>query len=256
MVSNAFAIISDIHANLPALNAVFRDIEVLGIERIICLGDVIGYGPDPVSCVDRVRERCEVIVCGNHDEALIFGGIGFHQQARRAIEWTASQLKPGFFSGTKVRKRWDFVTQFKMSHRERNDLFVHGSPRDPTSEYILPRDAALGETPKLVEIFSSFEHRLFAGHTHLPLVIDDGYECISPSSRGNRFQCDPGRKYIINVGSVGQPRDKDNRSCYVVVEGETVHWRRVAYDFMRTVKRINQSEGLHDSLGSRLIVGQ
>jgi len=250
-----FAVVSDIHSNIPALDAVLKDIEEQKVEKLICLGDVIGYGPHPIECAEKIMNRCDVVICGNHDEALKMGGLGFNGRARRAIEWTQEQLRPGFFSGMTVRKRWEFLTNLPMLHKEDRDLFIHGSPRDYTSEYVLPNDAQFGETPKLKEIFEQVDWRLFLGHTHLPMILTDEYECITPEKVDNEWECNEDEKVIINVGSVGQPRDKNPRASYVVVDGPKVTWRRVEYDFMTTVNRIKQIEKLDSSLGERLISG-
>ena len=101
-----YAIVSDIHSNIEALSVVLDDIEKLGITDILCLGDVVGYGPNPLECVDLIMERCKVTLKGNHDEALVHGAYAFNLRAQKAIEWTRDQLKPGFFSGSAVRRRW------------------------------------------------------------------------------------------------------------------------------------------------------
>jgi predicted phosphodiesterase len=134
-----FAAISDVHANLEALEQVFADIDRQGIKDVFCLGDIVGYGPTPLACVDKIFERCRVIVRGNHDEALLSGAYGFHGRAREAIDWTREQLKPGFFSGINVRTRWERMTQLPLIHQEGDFTFVHGSPRDPTTEYVIPQ---------------------------------------------------------------------------------------------------------------------
>lgn len=250
------AIVSDIHANLPALRAVLADMDEQGVGRALCLGDVVGYGPHPTECIDLIRERCEVVVCGNHDEALLMGGLGFHVRARDAIRWTKAQLEPGFFSGPRVRERWDFVTKLALRHEEGGDLFLHGSPEDETSDYLMPHEASMGPTPKLERIFGAFEKRLFLGHTHFPMVMTEDYETWRPEEVEHRWLCRDDRKVIINVGSVGQPRDRDPRACYVIVDGPLVMWRRVSYPVMETVEQIRAIEDLHPSLAERLIVGQ
>ena len=101
-----YAVISDIHSNLAALTAVLADLDALGVRDVRCLGDVVGYGPDPLECVDLVLARAQVVVRGNHDEALVHGAYGFHLRAKEAIDWTRDQLKPGLLSGPAVRRRW------------------------------------------------------------------------------------------------------------------------------------------------------
>jgi diadenosine tetraphosphatase ApaH/serine/threonine PP2A family protein phosphatase len=250
-----YAIISDIHSNTPALEAVLEDIDSRRIKKIICLGDVVGYGPHPIECADLIMKRCETVICGNHDEALTLGGVGFHQVARDAIQWTKEQLQPRMLSSGATKDRWAFLTKLKKEHRDGSDRFIHGSPRDFTCDYILPGDAAFGRTSKLDEIFDAFDHRLFVGHSHLPMAMTEDCEVIIPSHVGNEYECDPAQKVVINVGSVGQPRDKDPRACYAVVDGSKVTWRRVEYDLMTTVRRIESIERLSGRLAERLITG-
>src|SRR5437660_10094991 len=130
------AIISDIHSNLEALTAVLDDAEAHDVDEIVCLGDVVGYGPSPIEVVDLVRERASACVRGNHDEALVTGGVGFRGIARDAIDWTRTVLQPGFFSGAGARRRWEWITHLPDRHEVGPDLFLHGSPRDPMNDYL------------------------------------------------------------------------------------------------------------------------
>ena len=253
-----YAVISDVHSNLEALRAVVDDLDALGVSEVYCLGDVVGYGPNPAECVDLVLERCRVTVKGNHDEALIHGAYAFHQRARDALDWTRDQLKPGFFSGPVVRRRWDYLSQLPLRHEVGEDLLTHGSPRDPTNEYILGTQVGFGPTEMFEEIFAGFSRWLFVGHTHMPCVITDRYETRTSAELENTYRypdlCD--RQVIVNVGSVGQPRDLDTRACYVVVDGDTITWRRVEYDVEQTAAKIASIVNLHPSLGDRLKVGR
>jgi diadenosine tetraphosphatase ApaH/serine/threonine PP2A family protein phosphatase len=252
-----YALISDIHSNIEALTAVFADIDALGIKDVRCLGDVVGYGPSPVECVDLVMSRVAFCVKGNHDEALIHGAYGFHMRAAQAIDWTRDQLQPGFFSGLGVRKRWDWLASLPVRHDEGPDLFIHGSPRDPTQEYLLAHEVSFGPSEKYEEVFASFERLVFVGHSHLPGVIRSDYETKTPAELGEALKISElaGKKAIVNVGSVGQPRDKDPRACYVVVDGDVIRWRRVAYDVARTNERVKETPRLDKSLGERLLAG-
>jgi predicted phosphodiesterase len=252
-----YAVISDIHGNLSALQAVLADIDAQGIEEILCLGDVVGYGPEPQPCVDLVRARCAVTVMGNHEEALVHGAYGFHLRAREAIDWTRDQLKPGFFSGSLVRARWDWACALPLRHERGPDLFVHGSPRQPTSEYLLSHELDQ-QLEKYQEVFDATDRLLFVGHTHLPGVITDAFEWLTPGQIDGTydFAARPESKAVINVGSVGQPRDGDPQACYVVVEGTRVSWRRVTYDVEQTVARVALVPRIHPSLGKRLLLGR
>jgi diadenosine tetraphosphatase ApaH/serine/threonine PP2A family protein phosphatase len=252
-----YAVISDLHANLPALEVVLADIDAQGIDEIYCLGDVVGYGPDPLACVDLMSERSRVTVQGNHDQALVHGAYGFHLRARDAIDWTRDELKPGFFSGRRVRDRWNWITSLPLRFERGPDVFVHGSPRDPTSEYLL---AAWVDTQResFEDAFSATQRLLFTGHTHLPCAITDTYDVLLPANLEEGFVVGARgeSRAIVNVGSVGQPRDKDPRACYVVVHEEgadlRIEWRRLPYAIETTVARVDAQPRLHPSLGERL----
>ena len=138
MAAGKRALISDIHGNYEALSAVLDHIESQGIKRIVCLGDIIGYGPDPIRCLDTVIERCELTILGNHDQATIFDPEGFNPVALRAIFWTRDQLEKTVDGVDKSNRRWDFIGELPRRHDEGRILFVHGSPRDPTNEYVFP----------------------------------------------------------------------------------------------------------------------
>lgn len=251
-----YAVISDIHANQPALEAVLRDIDAQKIQDVICLGDVVGYGPDPLQCVDLIQERCSLTVMGNHEEALVkeAAAWGFHAVARSAITWTRDQMEPGFFSGPIVRRRWEFVRDLPLRAERGPDVFVHGSPRDPTTEYLLANEVAWNPA-KYEEVLEATDRFLFVGHTHLPCVIDQGLTVQSLDELGGVYRRPAGQRAIVNVGSVGQPRDRDPRACYAVVDGDQVTWRRVSYDVPATVARIQGIDELDDRLAKRLEAG-
>lgn len=251
----AFAVISDVHSNIEALTAVFADIDARGLAPVYCLGDVVGYGPDPESCIDLVRERCKITIRGNHDEALFSGADRFNPYARHAIEWTKSRIRPGLFRGRAAARRWKFLQELPLEYREGPHYFVHGSPRDPVNEYVYREDVFFNADGKLRSIFKTVERVLFIGHTHLPVVISDSLETFVPGEEGNDFHLAPDRKYIVNVGSVGQPRDRDVRACYLEVDGDQLRYHRVRYEVETVVKKIGANPALDSVLGSRLLVG-
>lgn len=247
------AIISDIHGNLEALRAVLEDIDRQeAIDEIVCLGDIVGYGPSPAECVDLIRERCSVVIRGNHDEALVHGPIGFTPLAREAIEWTRKKLRPRFWKPGST-ERWSFLEDLRTREEWHGYLLVHGSPRDPTSEYIMDREVHLGDPQKFTEIFASFEKVCMVGHTHIPGVFYEGPRFVPQRELEEEFRAD-GEKMVINVGSVGQPRDRDPRACYLLVDPErdAFRFRRVDYDCDQTRERIHRIPGLNPQLGDRL----
>jgi len=245
------AIVSDIHGNLEALEQVLVDIRALEIERIICLGDIVGYGPNPKECIDAAM-RFDVNIMGNHEEAILFEEkmTNFNVKARQAINWQRSMLmEPA--DNRNNHTRWDFIGTLQPKYEEGGNLFVHGSPRDPIHEYLFP---AMAET--LADDFNMFENVCFIGHTHIPGIFTPELRHLSPEDADNKYQVMS--KAIINVGSVGQPRDGNNQACYVVYEASesTVVFRRVPYDYEKTLNKIRNVEQLDDSLGERLALGK
>ncbi len=252
-----FAVLSDIHSNLEALDAVLQDVAAQGIREILSCGDIVGYGPNPAEVVDRAMDW-KATVKGNHDEAVVNESFGFNPVAREAIGWTREQLKPGFLSGRAKRGRWEFLQGLPLTHREGPFEFVHGSPRDPTMEYILKTDIDefAGVSDKLRDIFTRFDRVLFVGHTHEPGVFTEDGQYFSVAELNGTFRIPAGGKCILNAGSVGQPRDGDNRACWVSVDGDTVRWRRVAYDFRTTQAKIRAIPQLDPRVGDRLELGR
>ena len=246
------ALISDIHSNLEALQAVLEDIRQQGITEIYCLGDIVGYGPNPRECIDLVM-KCDACILGNHDQGALFDPDGFNVGAERAIFWTREQLENPTGDPEKNAQRWDFLGTLPRCVREGEFLFVHGSARNPLNEYVFPEDAY--NQRKMDKIFSLIEHFCFQGHTHVPGVFTESRTFLSPDEIGYQFKLNE-EKMMVNVGSVGQPRDGDNRSCYVVLDDEKIEFRRVSYDFTVTAKKIYDFPDLDNFLGDRLKDGR
>lgn len=253
------AIVSDIHANVAAWEAVKKDIAAHKITDIISLGDLVGYGPEPVEIIDQAMEF-RVNLMGNHDEAVIFEPVGFNYRALTAIRWTKRSLQGGMF-GFRNKKRLSFLKSLQLTHREDGALLVHGSPREPTTEYILKHDAegaAQGipeSVKKMNDIFSQFEGLCIVGHTHIPCVIDEDNHYLSEKDIDFELKVEKGRKYIINVGSVGQPRDRDTRASYVIWDDNRFVWRRVEYNLKATADKIRALKDLDDYNADRLEQG-
>jgi len=254
-----FAIISDIHGNFEALNAVVNDIGSQGIDRVFCLGDVVGYGPQPAECIDLVRKMCEVCLCGNHDYALVYGATGFNAVAADAINYHRNILMPQL--GGKKRddaplKRWTFLKDLLFRYMEEDILFVHGSPRNPINEYITETDVKWGLERKIHEIFSLVERICFIGHTHRPGILNSKMEFLTTTDVNDEYQFPTDHKAVINVGSIGQPRDGDPRACYAIVDNGVVRFRRVPYDVEAVCRKIQETGLLDESLAERLKVGK
>ncbi len=246
------AVLSDVHGNIEALTAVLADIKTQSVDGIYCLGDVIGYGPNPVECLDTIM-KVDVCILGNHDQAAMFDPDGFNPVALRAIYWTRERMDEIQGNSNAVNRRWDFLGELPRFKDEGRFKFVHGSPRDPTNEYVFPEHAY--DERKMKNLFRRVEQFCFQGHTHIPGVFTEECEFISPEDCDYQFQLGDG-KLLVNVGSVGQPRDSDPRACYAVVSDDSVEFRRVEYPLEETVAKIYQIEQLDNMLGDRLRGGR
>jgi diadenosine tetraphosphatase ApaH/serine/threonine PP2A family protein phosphatase len=251
-----WAIVSDMHSNVEALEAVFEDISKADVSETLCLGDVVGYGPDPEETIDIVERNCRFTLSGNHDYAVVNRAERFNPLAEEAVEYTRRVLRPSLVSAGRKRARWKFLDGLPTRRLENGILYVHGSPRDERNEYILESDIVFGNFEKLREIFAMFPRLLFIGHTHVPGVISDDFRFWHPSDSGATYAFEPGRKYIVNVGSVGQPRDGDPRACYALAEPDRVIYRRVAYDLHRTMSRMDRIGPISREAAERLLYGR
>lgn len=248
------ALISDIHANYEALQAVLADIDGQSVQEIFCLGDIIGYGPNPVQCLDQVIARCQVTILGNHDQATLFDPDGFNPVALQAIYWTRDQLETVGDESSRDR-RWDFIGELPRRWDEGTFLFVHGSPREPTNEYVFPED--IYDQRKMNALLSRIDQYCFQGHTHMPGVFTEAGDFYSPEDCNYEYEFG-NDKAMVNVGSVGQPRDGDPRACYVILdtEAKSIEYRRVEYDIETTRQKIYSIPDLDNMLGDRLVSGR
>lgn len=249
------ALISDIHANTEALSAVYEDMEGQGVKDVYCLGDVIGYGPEPRETLSMVA-RCAFILLGNHEEGLLYSADDFNDRARRALDWTRDQISSPAFPKEANYALWEMIDGFLRERREGDLLFVHASPREPVREYVLPADAL--DRQKMKDIFEHMQDMrvCFGGHTHVPGVFLEGGVFQHQSSFPDGRFLLPGRRCLVNIGSVGQPRDGDPRASYVLLDGDSLVFRRVAYDYQTTMKKIRAVPELDDFLARRLALGQ
>ena len=236
------AVLSDIHSNLPALEAV---LSALGTpDQVWVLGDIVGYGPHPDAVVERLRELDAIAVQGNHDAATL-GRIPvgpFNDLARAAVEWTASVMQP---------ENLDWLAEQPEKRVEGDFTLAHGSPRDPIWEYLFSIPAArinlaAFETPYCI-----------VGHTHHQITFRDDHGQIEAllADDGGRLTLDD-RRSILNPGSVGQPRDGDPRACAMTMDTETleVEWRRIEYPVEETQAAIRELP-LPGRLADRLEMG-
>jgi predicted phosphodiesterase len=241
-----YAILADIHANLAAFTAVLDDIKNRGgVEEIWCLGDVVGYGPDPHPCLELLCRHRHVCVAGNHDWAAI-GKLDtnyFNPDAAAACHWTARQLSPDDV---------DYLKKLLLVIEKGDFTLAHGSPREPIWEYLLSTDAAQ-------ENFAHFKSPFcLVGHSHVPLAFqygETGVVSFNPFSPDIDLALGESR-LIINPGGVGQPRDGDPRASYAIYDSETkmVRLYRVPYDIRATQAKMVE-RGLPIRLATRLSFG-
>jgi len=233
------AIISDIHSNLEALKAAFQYADEHDIDKIYCLGDVVGYGPNPNECVELVRDRCEVVLMGNHDYAAI-GRANidyFNEYAKMSTHWTIDQLND---------ENLDFLNTLPFSHKDDDLLFVHSSPSNPSHWYYV-----LSVQDAKMEMQSFDERICLIGHSHVPVVFSG-----QNFNRESRQKLQPNKKYIINVGSLGQPRDGNPNPCFAILDPErnNLEFIRLEYDIITTHDKIVNA-GLPLFLAERLLKG-
>jgi diadenosine tetraphosphatase ApaH/serine/threonine PP2A family protein phosphatase len=250
-----WAVLSDIHANLEALDAVLADIAKFPVSHIFCLGDIVGYGPNPVECLQRVTDW-DLLLIGDCDRDTLYDEVGFAGPNPRywLMRWAQRQIE-----AAEDEALWDVFGSMGRSHTVGDFLMVHGSPRNPVHEYLFPEDVY--NARKMERVASLFDRYCLCGHTHVPGVFippdadGDPWQFLSPGECWGFYRL-KGRKTIVNVGSVGQPRDGDPRACYVLVDGWDVTWRRVAYDWQTTRDKIHSIPDIDDFQGDRLGEGR
>lgn len=216
-----YAIVSDIHANLEAWQRILEDIHATGADTLVCLGDIVGYGPKPQETVDLLRRDCANFVLGNHD-AAVTGQLDtspFNDQARAVVEWTRGKLQP---------ETIEFLSQMPLSIESEDALFVHAEVEEPGRFFYIedPEEARAS--------FAATPHRIiFLGHTHHPTAFDLSPEGDVIQVEDQDFQMEDGHRYLVNVGSAGEPRNpEDLRARYVIYDSDQrqVEFRRVPFD--------------------------
>ena len=240
------ALLSDVHGNLPALEAVLADVDEAGVEQVWCLGDLVGYGAEPDGCVELARERCDLCLAGNHD-LVVTGEIDiadFSSSAAAAAQWTREHIGA---------EALEFLKGLEPKLGGREIGLYHASPRDPVWEYVL-------STWQADECMDLMDERVAAiGHSHVALFFErtgEGQVEGAPAEAGLERDLSEG-DWLINPGGVGQPRDGDPRAAWLLLdtEGWSAEWRRVEYPIERAASAIEEA-GLPTVLAQRLYTGQ
>ncbi|MDF1544398.1 MAG: metallophosphoesterase family protein [bacterium] len=239
------ALLSDIHGNLEALTAVLADIKLQDIDKVHSLGDVVGYGCNPIECIELVEQSCDIKLMGNH-EFLALGLADekkYNPAALESINWTREKLGDYDIS---------LLENYQMDASDGDFYFVHASPFNPSEwNYILNLNQA-------EKAFENLRQRVcFCGHSHVPMIFLENPEGPPRQKAGHDILMDPDYRYIINVGSTGQPRDNDPRACYVIVDSKTndLSYRRVEYDYKFTQEKMADAS-IPDVLIKRLEIGR
>jgi diadenosine tetraphosphatase ApaH/serine/threonine PP2A family protein phosphatase len=240
------AIISDVHSNWEALQAVLQDIATHKASEIYCLGDSVGYGANPREVIDLLMDLdLPVVIKGNHDEAVFKDPQGFSASAHRALVWTRGQLLAPVPSAEVANRRQRFLAGLPQTYRDGDVLYVHGSPRDPLNEYVYPEHVR--DPGRIGVLFWLVPRCCFMGHTHIPGIFTQDCHFYSPEELGDKYHLS-GQKVMCNVGSVGQPRDGDLRASYVLFDGSDIIFRRVEYDFAKMRKKVKAVRELDFSM--------
>lgn len=247
------ALVTDIHGNLEALRAVLDDIGTEGADRIVCLGDIVGYGADPGPCTETIAElvdRGAIALLGNHDQAAVTGPKLMSETAATAIRWTMGKLRDDHLA---------FLKTLPLSHQEGDALFVHASAYRPdTWPYVIDASDAAAS-------FASTDARLvLTGHTHVPALFHTITGALSTGKMlsfrpvaDKPVPLSPIRRYHAVIGAVGQPRDGDPRACWGLLDlaAQEITWHRVPYDLETAAEKI-LSAGLPERLAHRLVEGR
>lgn len=240
-----YAIISDVHGNLEAFEACLADIACRQVDKLLFLGDIVGYGPDPDACIKLLYDRADVCLAGNHDYAVL--GLTdithFNPVAAAAVQWVKENIKP---------ESKNYLKQYEVTTVVDDMYLVHATPYEPEAWHYMftQSDAELN--------FKYFDTQLcFVGHSHTPVIIGQDKEGDCYVHRERALNLESGHRYIINEGSVGQPRDGDPDSCYAIYDtiDKQVELIRIAYDIARVQQKIIAA-GLPPRLARRLAQGQ
>lgn len=242
-----FAFISDIHANFEALEAVVEDIDSQNIDEVICLGDIVGYGANPNECCELIKNKCPVTLLGNHDAAAVdlLSTQHFNIHAKIAIEWTSQTLK---------KESESFLKTLPYKATKTSMTLVHATPYEPNMWYYI---TSLEEAAFNCQFFDT--QLCLVGHTHIPIIIvlDKDKELYVHQDTVIHLDEIKESRLLINVGSVGQPRDRNPKSCYGIFDNEKAEftYRRVTYNIEKTQAKMKKIK-MPEFLISRLADGR
>ena len=240
------AIISDIHANIQALTEVLARCEKEDVDEIICLGDVVGYGGNPNECCELLREHCTVVLMGNHDAATVgvMDADYYYESARRVLYWSRAELTQDNF-------KWLYGLPYTHQRQDSDVGFYHSSPILPSGFYYVVRNE---EAEALTRMKSGLFTHNFIGHSHLTTTYQYNGRKVKDVTGDYEFKL--GHKYLFNVGSVGQPRDRNPDACFVIfdTESKSVRHVRVPYDVETAAARIREV-GHDEKFARRLAMG-
>lgn len=246
------AVISDIHGNLEALDAVYDAIDQLGATRIICLGDLVCYGPDSLECVRR-SAAWDVVLAGDWDVAMLdHDPTQWNPTINEHIEWVRNQ----FHAASDSTALLDILRSYQRAFVEHGRHFTHGTPND-VREWVFPEDVY--DPKKLNRIAKQFDTVCICGHSHIQGVFKRNdrseWEFVQPVV-GERYELETEQKTIVTAGSVGQPRDDDPRASFLTIDGDSVTFHRIAYNVTATVDKIRSIPEIDNMHGERLLVGR
>jgi predicted phosphodiesterase len=240
-----YLVFSDIHGNAQALEKVIEEIDDIRPDFVVSLGDVVGYGANPAECVDLVERYCDICICGNHDfvAAGLADSENFNMTARISIEWTRRVL---------TARHKELLSEYDTVRRHGECVFAHSSPESPLDwEYVY----TLGQAGRILG--GTGARFVLIGHTHVPGIISYDPKSGAVVEHGSKIEVDPARRYLINAGSIGQPRDGLSAASFAVVDvrRNRINLRRIPYDITGAQDRI-RAEGLPESLASRLALAR
>jgi len=227
-----YGLFSDIHSNLAALEAVLASMSMYKVERKVCLGDLVGYCADADTCVQLVQAHSDICLMGNHDSVALHRepSIHFNQFARLAIEWTQKHLS---------KESLDYMKKLPYIVEEGELCFVHASPKSPADWYYV------SSLEDAVDAFEYFSSRIcFVGHTHSPVIVTLGHDNVPRVVEEESYVAKEGERLLVNVGSVGQPRDRNPQACWCYFDSETfdIRFVRVPYAVHKTQETMRQNQ--------------